>query len=48
MMHSYTFRRQRLVLHYVADFMCQPLMLIIEVDGSIHNSAEAALADLKR
>ncbi len=47
-MRGYTFRRQRPVLNYVADFMCQPLLLIIEVDGGIHNSAEAASADLKR
>ncbi len=47
MTRGYTFRRQP-ALSYVADFMCQPLKLIIEVDGSIHNSVEAAAADLGR
>ena len=42
------FRRQRPVLEYIADFMCKPLMLIIEVDGDIHNDAEIAAHDLKR
>jgi very-short-patch-repair endonuclease len=35
-MKGYPFRRQRPVLNYIADFMCKELMLIIEVDGSIH------------
>lgn len=30
-MKDYTFRRQRPVLDYIVDFMCQPLMLIIEI-----------------
>jgi very-short-patch-repair endonuclease len=36
-MKGYTFNRQRPVLRYIADFMCKPLHLIIEVDGSIHD-----------
>lgn len=32
---GYGFRRQRPVLHYIADFMCKPLMLIIEVDACL-------------
>ncbi|MBI5857108.1 MAG: endonuclease domain-containing protein [Sphingobacteriales bacterium] len=35
-MKGHGFRRQRPVLQYIADFMCKELMLIIEVDGSIH------------
>ena len=31
-----TFNRQRPVLNYIADFMCKPLKLIIEVDGYTH------------
>lgn len=42
-MKDYPFRRQRPVLNYIADFMCKPLMLIIEVDGSIHE-----LEDVKK
>ena len=42
---GYTVKRQRSVLNYIADFMCQDLNLIIEVDGSIHDSAEAQAKD---
>lgn len=38
---GYTFKRQRPVLNFIADFMCQDLKLIIEVDGSSHDSREA-------
>ena len=48
LMRGYTFRRQRPVLNYIADFMCMPLMLIIEVDGSIHDLEEVKIRDLKR
>ena len=36
-MKGYTFNRQRPVLRYIADFMCKPLSIIIDVDGSIHD-----------
>jgi len=42
------FRRQRPVLHYIADFMCQELKLIIEVDGWTHTLGEVADNDAKR
>jgi very-short-patch-repair endonuclease len=42
---GYPFRRQRPVLNYIADFMCKPLMLIIEVDGSIHELEEVMQKD---
>lgn len=35
-MKGYTFNRQRPILNFIADFMCKPLMLIIEVDGISH------------
>jgi very-short-patch-repair endonuclease len=35
-MKGYSFRRQRPVLNYIADFMCKELRLIIEVDGITH------------
>jgi very-short-patch-repair endonuclease len=47
-MKGFTFRRQRPVLEYIADFMCQPLMLIIEVDGSVHKDDDVAAKDLIR
>ena len=33
---GFAFNRQRPVLDYIADFMCRELLLIIEIDGSIH------------
>ncbi len=42
------FRRQRPVLSYIADFMCKELMLIIEVDGSIHELEEVRKNDEER
>ena len=42
------FRRQRPVLNFIADFMCQELRLIIEVDGWTHTQAEVAENDIKR
>ncbi len=45
---GFTFKRQRPVLKYIADFMCQELKLIIEVDGSSHDDLVVRLKDLKR
>ncbi|HMR83616.1 MAG TPA: endonuclease domain-containing protein [Niabella sp.] len=42
---GYSFRRQRPVMKYIADFMCKELMLIIEVDGITHHSEEALKKD---
>jgi very-short-patch-repair endonuclease len=44
-MKGFQFRRQRSVLNYIADFMCKELMLIIEVDGSIHQMEEIIKKD---
>ena len=45
---EYKFRRQQPILIYIADFYCHRLKLVIEIDGSIHDSAEAKLEDEKR
>lgn len=45
---GYTFRRQRPVLNYIADFMCVALWLIVEVDGLSHESEKKYRLDLKR
>ncbi|HZI52058.1 MAG TPA: endonuclease domain-containing protein [Chitinophagaceae bacterium] len=45
---KYKFRRQHPLAIYVADFYCHKLRLVIEIDGSIHNSSEAKLDDEKR
>ena len=47
-MKGYPFRRQRPVLIYIADFMCKELMLIVEVDGSIHELEEVRKNDEQR
>lgn len=44
-MKGYTFRRQRPVLQYIADFMCKELMLIIEVDGLSHQFEDVIKKD---
>lgn len=48
MMKGYSFRRQRPVLNYIADFMCKELDLIIEVDGPSHNMGNNAEKDALR
>ncbi len=44
-MKGYTFRRQRPVLNYMADFMCLKLKLVIEVDGATHDIEETVERD---
>ncbi len=47
-MKGYSFRRQRPVINYIADFMCKELKLIIEVDGITHQYEEIIKHDQKR
>ena len=47
-MKGFQFRRQRPVLNYIADFRCKELMLIVEVDGSIHQLEEIMKYDEAR
>lgn len=42
------FRRQFSIGRYIVDFYCPKLRLIIEVDGSVHDSDEAKRYDLER
>jgi len=42
---GYTFNRQRPVLKFIADFMCKPLSLVIEVDGITHTWPETIAKD---
>ena len=46
--NSYQFFRQRIIGDYIVDFFCPRAKLVIEVDGSQHNSVEIAAADKKR
>ena len=48
LLRGYSFRRQRPVLNYIADFMCMELMLVIEVDGSTHYWEETVEKDHKK
>ncbi len=45
MLNGYPFRRQRPIDQYIADFVCLPLKLIIEVDGATHTYGEVAVND---
>lgn len=42
------FRRQHGIGHYIADFYCPDLKLVIEVDGDSHRSADAQTYDAIR
>jgi very-short-patch-repair endonuclease len=45
---AYSFKRERPVLDYIADFMCTELLLIIEEDGLTHDDEEQHLRDQLR
>ncbi len=45
---GYKFRRQHIIRSFIADFICIPKKLIIEVDGLIHQSPENKLSDAAR
>jgi len=45
---KYKFRRQHPISIYITDFYCHKLKLVIEIDGSIHDSEEAKLNDKRR
>ena len=42
------FRRQHPISIYIADLYCHSEKMVIEIDGSIHDSAEAKLKDKER
>lgn len=42
------FHRQVPIDNYIVDFYCHELMLVIEVDGSIHELEDVKLNDIKR
>ena len=45
---GHKFRNQHALYKYVVDFFCFELLLIIEVDGTIHTLTEVALNDKDR
>ena len=42
------FRRQHIIGEFIADFVCLPAMLIIEVDGKYHQLPEQKISDEQR
>ena len=42
---GYHFRRQHPLSNYIVDFYCEPLKLVIEVDGSIHADPIVVIED---
>jgi len=47
-LHNLYFRRQHPISHFIADFYCHELRLVVEVDGSIHNPEIQKDRDLNR
>jgi very-short-patch-repair endonuclease len=45
---KYRVLRQRPIDHFIVDFYCHTLKLVIEIDGAIHFTAEATAHDLER
>ena len=42
------FRRQHIIGDYIADFVCLPCKLVIEVDGAYHNTSQQIIDDEQR
>lgn len=42
------FRRQHSFGYFIVDFYCFEHKLVIEVDGSVHNTSEARISDAER
>lgn len=47
-LEGYKFRRQHIIGQYIVDFVCLETGLIIEADGSVHDSKEAIENDKQR
>jgi very-short-patch-repair endonuclease len=45
---SYGFNRQKPLNHYIVDFYCKKLNLVIEIDGASHDDEFAAVNDQDR
>lgn len=42
------FRRQHVIAPYIVDFYCHELALVIELDGSQHNTEDSRACDIER
>lgn len=47
-LEGFKFRRQHPILFYIADFYCHALLLVIEIDGGYHETAEQKIKDEER
>jgi adenine deaminase len=47
-LNGHKFRRQHIIGNYIADFICLPAKLIIEVDGLIHQTPDNKISDAER
>lgn len=45
---GHSFNRQKPILNYITDFYCKALNLVVEIDGSSHDTEEAILYDKER
>ncbi len=45
---QYKFIRQKPILHYIADFYCHELSLVVEIDGNTHNGSIRQMHDRQR
>ncbi len=45
---GYKFRRQHPIDTFVADFFCYQAMLVVEIDGQVHNEESQAERDIER
>jgi len=43
--HTYTFQRQKVLNHYIVDFYCSKLQLVLEIDGDSHFTEDALKYD---
>jgi very-short-patch-repair endonuclease len=47
-LNSLKFKRQHSIGNYIVDFYCASLMLVIELDGEVHNQPEQKEKDVLR
>jgi very-short-patch-repair endonuclease len=45
---GFKFRRQHQIGDYIADFYCHDARLVVEIDGSIHETREKSEKDKRR
>ncbi|NLD91054.1 MAG: DUF559 domain-containing protein [Fibrobacter sp.] len=44
-LNGYKFRRQQVIAGFIADFYCEKAKLVLEVDGSVHETVEQKKTD---